>query len=136
MEPFWSSTGYFGTQLAGSLGVDFFYGQEIMSPELLLANVIGAAAATFATDKLMSGGAIVYFLDKDLQGRKTPPNLSKDLYTSIAIGVLGGTAVNVLVRKFVFAVPLYPALMAGAASAIFSWAVWVRPRMTSVTAGL
>ena len=135
MEPFWSSPGYFGTQFAGSVGVDLFYGQEIASPNLLLANAVGAATATFITDQIMSEGAVVYFMNRDQKANHGKVvHLTKDMYMAIGAGVIGGTGVNVLVRHLFFGVPLAPAMMAGAVSAALTWAVWVQPRLTSVTA--
>lgn len=135
MEPFWSSPGYFGTQIVGSIGTDLFYGQEIASPYLLLANAVGAATGTFITDQIMAQGAVYFFMDRDQRANHgKPAHLTKDMYMAIGAGVVGGTGVNVLVRHLFFGVPLAPALMAGAVSAALTWGVWVQPRLTSVTA--
>lgn len=135
MEPFWSSPGYFGTQIAGSIGTDLFYGQEIASPNLLLANAVGAAAGTFITDQIMAQGAMLFFMNRDQRANHgKPAHLTKDMYMAIGAGVIGGTGANVLVRHLFFGVPLAPALMAGAVSAALTWGVWVQPRLTSVTA--
>lgn len=135
MEPFWSSPGYFGTQFVGSAATDFFYGQEIASPNLLLANAAGAVVGTFVTDQIMAEGAVLFFMNRDQRANHgKPAHLTKDMYMAIGAGVIGGTGANVLVRHLFFGVPLAPALMAGAVSAALSWGVWVQPRLTSVTA--
>jgi hypothetical protein len=138
MEPYWSSPGFFGTQFAGSMGIDLFYDQEIASPGILLANSVGAALGTLVTDQIMANGkGLAYFMDRDAKvNHGKPIHLTRDLYSAIALGVVGGTTANVLVRHYFFAVPWYPAVIAGVASAALSWGIWVQPRLTSVTAGL
>lgn len=135
MEPFWSSSGYFTTQFAGSLAVDAFYGQEIASPELLLANAAGAIAATVFTDQVEAAGVMLYFVGRDQKANKgKPKHLVKDMYEAIGTGVVVGTAVNVAVRHLFFKVPLAPALIGGAISAALTWGVWVQPQLTTVAA--
>ena len=137
MEPYWSSVGFFGSQLGGSLGADFFYGQDVTSPGLLMANAAGALAGTLVTNQILnSGSELLFFMARDAKANKgVPAHLTKDLYEGIALSVVGGTVANVLVRHLFFQVPLTPALIAGAASAALTWGLWVQPRLPAVNAG-